>query len=131
MKGFTLLEVVIALVIAGVAATALVEAAGSGLSATRTASMYDQAIARAKSRLAVATQGTRLAPTDQRGDDGGGFQWRLRVVPVQSVTLGPLGSTAPGASGYKPVLYGLTVWVGWNDGGRERQVRLQTEQVGG
>ena len=50
---------------------------------------------------------------------------------AECVTLGPLGSTAPGASGYKPVLYGLTVWVGWNDGGRERQVRLQTEQVGG
>lgn len=40
MKGFTLLEVVVALIIAGVAAVALFEAAGSGLHATRTAAMY-------------------------------------------------------------------------------------------
>lgn len=132
MRGFTLLEVVIALVIAGMAATVLVEEAGSGLSATRTASMYDQAIARAKSRLAAATHGTRLTAIDQRGDDGGGFQWRLHVAPVQSVTLRPLGSSGPRlATGYKPVLYGVTVWVGWNDGSTERQVRLDTEQVGG
>ena len=27
------------------------------------------------------------------------------------------------------VLYGVSVWVGWADGGTERQVRLDTEQV--
>jgi prepilin-type N-terminal cleavage/methylation domain-containing protein len=126
MRGFTLLEVVIALIIAGLAAIALFEAAGSGVHAAQTASMYDQAIVRAKSRLAAATHGSRLAPVDQRGDDGGGFRWHVRVAPVAKVLLGPrAGKSSP------VVLYGVTVWIGWNDGSTERQFRLDTEQVGG
>lgn len=132
MKGFTLLEVVVALIIAAMAAVALFDAVGIGLHTTRSASLYDQAIVRAKSHLAAAAYGSRLAPGDQSGDDGGGFRWRLHVAPVESVVLRPNGLNGPrAATTYPVVLYAVTVWVGWNDGGTERQVRLDTEQVGG
>ncbi len=132
MKGFTLLEVIIALIIAGIAAAVLFEAAGTGLRATQTASMYDQAIVRAKSRLAAATHGTKLAAGDWRGDDGGGFRYRLRVAPLASATLRPVGLVGPRAAASIPViLYSVSVWIGWNDGGTERDVQLDTEQVGG
>ncbi len=132
MRGFTLLEVIIALIIAGIAATALFEAVGSGLRATQTASMYDQAIVRAKSRLAAATHGTKLAAGDWTGDDGGGFRWRLHVAPAATASLRPIGLIGPrGASSVSVVLYNVSVWIGWNDGGTERDVRLDTEQVGG
>ena len=132
MKGFTLLEVIIALIIAGIAAGALFEASGSGLRATQTASMYDQAIVRARSRLATAVHGTRLATGDWNGDDGGGFRWRLHVAPVARASLRPVGLVGPRAASSVPVvLYGVSVWVGWNDGGTQRDVRLDTEQVGG
>lgn len=131
MRGFTLLEVVIALVIAGMAAVALFEAAGSAVHAAQTASMYEQAIVRAKSRLAAATHGSTLAPVDQRGDDGGGFRWRVRVTPVAAASLHPAGVAPRAAKSSPVVLYGVTVWVGWDDGSTDRQVRLDTQQVGG
>jgi general secretion pathway protein I len=132
MKGFTLLEVIVALIIAGTAAAVLFEAVGSGLHASQTASMYDQAIVRAKSRLAAATQGTKLTTGDWSGNDGGGFRWRLHVAPVASASLRPSGLVGPrGASSIAVVLYSVSVWVGWNDGGTERDVRLDTQQVGG
>ena len=132
MRGFTLLEVVTALIIAGMAAVALFGVVGSGLEETRRSAMYDQAIVRAKSRLAAAIHGTRLAPVDQRGDDGGGFRWRLRVVPLASALLRPVGLVGPRAqTSFPVVLYEVMVWIGWGDGGTERQVRLDTEQVGG
>jgi general secretion pathway protein I len=132
MRGFTLLEVIIALMIAGMAAVVLFEAAGSGLHETQTASMYDQAVVRAKSRLAAATHGTKLTAGDWSGDDGGGFRWRLHVVPVASASLRSIGVVGPRAAGSVPVvLYAVNVWIGWNDGGSERDVRLDTEQVGG
>lgn len=132
MKGFTLLEVIIALIIAGVAAAVLFEATGSGLHESQTASMYDQAILRAKSRLAAATYGTKLAAGDWRGDDGGGFRWRLRVAPIASASLRPSGLVGPRAAASLPVvLYGISVWIAWNDGGTARDVELDTEQVGG
>jgi general secretion pathway protein I len=132
--GFTLLEVLIALIIAGLAAAALLNAAGSGLLVTKTASMYDQAVVRAKSHLAAATYGTKLASGDWTGDDGGGFRWRLHVARLASAALPSTGAQAAGAQQAAPgqvVLYGITVWVGWSDGGTGRQVRLDTEQVGG
>jgi prepilin-type N-terminal cleavage/methylation domain-containing protein len=132
MRGFTLLEVIIALMIAGMAALALFEAAGSGLRQTQTASMYDQAIVRAKSRLVAATHAKKLVAGDWRGDDGGGFRWRLHVAPVASASLRPVGLIGPRAASSIPVvLYGVSVWVGWNDGATERDVRLDTQQVGG
>jgi general secretion pathway protein I len=128
--GFTLLEVMIALIIAGLAAAALLDAAGSGLQATKAASMYDQAVVRAKSRLAAAAHGTRLTAGDWRGDDGGGFWYHLRVAPVASASLPSAGKLGPRA--VPPVvLYGISVWIGWADGETQRQVRLDTEQVGG
>jgi general secretion pathway protein I len=132
MKGFTLLEVIVALVIAGMAAMMLFKATGSGLHATQTAAMYDQAIVRAKSRLAAATQGTKLIPGDWRGDDGGGFRWRLRVTPLAATSIRPMGlAGSQAAASFPVVLYAVSVWVGWNDGGTTRDVRLDTEQVGG
>jgi general secretion pathway protein I len=132
MKGFTLFEVIIALIIAAMATVALLEAAGTGLNATRNASLYDQAIVRAKSHLAAAAHGIKLEPVDQRGDDGGGFQWRLRIAPAASTSMRPLGPAGPrAAASYPVILYGITVWIGWNENGTERQVRLDTEQVGG
>ena len=130
--GFTLLEVIIALIVAGIAAAVLFQAVGTGLHATQTASMYDQAIVRAKSRLTVATHGTALAAGDWRGSDGGGFRYRLRVAPAGSAALRPAGLVGPRASvSFPVVLYAVSVWIGWNDGGTERSVRLDTEQVGG
>jgi general secretion pathway protein I len=94
--------------------------------------MYDQAIVRAKSHLASATHGTKLAAGDWRGDDGGGFRWRLHVAPVATAALRPSGLVGPRAAVSIPVvLYAVSVWIGWDDGGTERNVRLDTEQVGG
>jgi len=132
MRGFTLLEVIVALIIAGLAAAALFDAVGSGLHATQVASMYDQAIVRAKSHLTAATRGTKLAAGDWRGDDGGGFHWRLRVAPAATASVRPLGLVGSrAASSFQVVLYDVSVWIGWHDGETERDVRLDTEQVGG
>ena len=128
----SLLEVIVALIIAGMAAVGLFEATGTGLRATQTASMYDQAIVRAKSRLAAATHGSNLTTGDWRGDDGGGFRWRLHVAPVATASVRPIGLIGPRSAASIPVvLYAVSVWVGWDDGGVEREVRLDTEQVGG
>jgi general secretion pathway protein I len=130
-RGFTLLEVIVALIIAGLAAVALMQSAGTGLRTTRTASMVDQAIVRARSRLTAATHGSRLIPGDTNGDDGGGFRWRLRIVPVAGAAVRPLIVGPRAASSVPVTLYGISVWIAWNEGGREHAVRLDTEQVGG
>jgi hypothetical protein len=75
----------------------------------------EEALARARSRLA-ALEAVPIAPGDQRGVDGGGFAWRLRIVPE---------ATSGGFT-----LYAVTVAVGWREGGTPREVRLETQRLG-
>jgi len=129
--GFTLLEVLIALIIAGLAVAAMMQAVGGGLHATRTATLYDQALVRAQSHLASATHASALAAGDFQGDDGGGFRWRLRVLPVSVVPLRPVGLIGPrGQSAIPVALYSVIVQIAWKEGETTRQVQLETEQVG-
>jgi general secretion pathway protein I len=125
--GFTLLEVLIALIIASIAIAALMRAGAAGLSATDTASRYEEAVARARSHLEAASHGTRLIPSDNQGSDGGGFRWRVRVARVAATAIQPFG---PGLRPPVPVaLYQISVWIFWGSGGAVRAVRLDTDQV--
>lgn len=126
--GFLLLEVLIAFIIAGAAIAVLLQAGASGLNATRTASLYQEAVARARSHLDAAVHGPALVPGDNQGDDGGGYHWRVRVAPSATTTLQPHGTS--GRSGLPVTLYAISVWIAWRDGNGSRDVRLDTEQIG-
>jgi general secretion pathway protein I len=131
MKGFTLLEVIVALVIAALAAGALAQAVGAGFHESRTASLYDQAVIRARSRLAAASHGTRLAPGEWSGQDGE-FRWQLRVAAVETATLRPEAVGAPRAEAARSVvLYDISATEAWAEGAAARSVRLETQRVGG
>jgi general secretion pathway protein I len=133
-RGFTLLEVIIALIIAGLAAAALYQAAGSGLQSTQQAALYQEAIVRAKSHLDAAANGTRLTAGTWEGDDGGGFRWRLRIAPAMTASVQRAATIAAGPNGRASavvVLYHIATTISWRQGGTGRQLTLQTEQVGG
>jgi general secretion pathway protein I len=124
-RGFTLLEVLIAFVIAALALGVMFQAAVGALRASHTAAQYDEAVARARSHLAMATNGGALMPGDWNGDDGGGYHWRLHVAPIASTTAhAAAGSSVP------LVLYSVSVTVSWPDGDQSREVRLVSEQIG-
>ena len=113
--GFTLLEALIAFAILALALTALLQGAVSGLRTTQAAGRTEEALARARSRLA-ALEAAPIAPGDQRGEDGGGFAWRTRIAPTE---------TAGGLT-----LYAVSVSIGWQDGSTPREVRLETQRLG-
>lgn len=129
--GFTLLEVLIAFVIAALALGVLFDGGLSALRATRAASHYEQAIARARSHLALAVHASPLVAGDWQGDDGGGFVWHLRVTPIASTAVRPINAvTLRGSSSFPVTLYAVNVGIAWRDGGTRREVRLDTEQIG-
>jgi general secretion pathway protein I len=130
-RGFTLLEILIALVIAGLALSVLFNAGLTGLLATQAASQDEQAIARARTHLTLAVHASPLVAGDWQGEDGGGFVWHLRVTPVASTTVRPTYAITPrGSSSFPLTLYGVTVWISWADRDNRREIRLYTEQIG-
>ncbi|HXA22985.1 MAG TPA: prepilin-type N-terminal cleavage/methylation domain-containing protein [Acetobacteraceae bacterium] len=124
-RGFTLLEVLIANVIAALALGALYQTAVSGVRSMRTAARYNDALSRARSHLDMAVHGGTLAPSDSQGDDGGGFHWRLHIEPVAQTGLRPDG---PSSGTAQPLLalYRVTVWNFWDGDGSRHAVQLDT-----
>ena len=128
--GFTLLEVLIAFVIAALALGVMFDAVLGGLRATRTASDYQEAISLAKSHLAAVRE-SGLAGRELQGDDGHGFTWKLRIAPAGTVTLPRNPELDPAdAPVLQATLYSVSVTVLWKSDGGERQVRLESARVG-
>ena len=128
-RGFTLLEVLIAFVIAALAMGALFSGTVSGLDATAVPAKYDEAISLAKSHMAEIGRGAAIATQETSGADGDGFTWHLRIKEAGSRQL--VLSDQDRANDVKPsraVLYDIIVTESWKAGGRTRQVSLATRR---
>jgi general secretion pathway protein I len=125
-NGFTLLEVLVALAIAALALVAFFRAGGGGLMAVDTASRYEEAVQRAQSHLAALGRDVALLPGDSEGDDGGGYRWRLHIVPIASRQ-----APSPRGTGMTAVnLFDVEVAISWPGHERQRSVRLRTMRLG-
>lgn len=124
--GFTLIEVLVAFLIAAVAVGAIVRAATGAVASSRAASRYDEAVARAESHLASLSVAP-LGDSDRQGDEGGGYHWRVRVASAGTAQLaGRVNAIPTGAA----TLYRVTVTMSWRDGGARRAVRLDSARLG-
>lgn len=124
--GFTLLEVLVAFVIASLALAVLVNAGLTGLGSAKLSNRYQEALARAQSHLAAV--GPMPQPGDRQGDEADGFHWHVRVVQVATgpVMIGPRGDL-----GHPPgqvALYDVSVGISWGHA-PTRQLRLDAERV--
>jgi general secretion pathway protein I len=124
-RGFTLLEVVVALVIASLALVGLFRAGSGGLFASDMAARVDEAIERAQSHLAAFGRSGAVAPGEMDGDDGGGYRWRVRVQPIAVEPVMAQGQPAAARA-----LYAVEVQISWGAAGRTRSVILETRRLG-
>jgi general secretion pathway protein I len=119
--GFTLVEVLVALAIVGLALGAVAAAFGNGITAHETASGAETALALAEERLALAA--AMPQPGNTGGDFADRFAWRTAVAPYED---GDKSAAAAVAAPVGPRLYRITVSVAWRDGRRNREVALST-----
>lgn len=125
VRGFTLLEVLVALAIAALGLGALLAAVATGIGNAGLADKYVEATRRAQSRLASVGVTAPLAPGEQSGDDGDGFAWRVQISqPVAHDT--PAAAKSPPA----PALYTVVVTISWQSGSAVKSVSLQSQCLG-
>jgi general secretion pathway protein I len=127
--GFTLLEVLIAFVIAALALGLMFDAAIGGLRASETASRYQEALSLARSHLASVTAGG-LAGRELSGDDGRGFHFTVRIKPAATAALARGPNDDPQSAPQQTTLYSVTVTETWRGDGGERQIRLDSARLG-
>jgi general secretion pathway protein I len=127
--GFTLLEVMVAFIIAALAITLLYNGATGGLNATETAARTQEAVALARSHITAVGRGEAISRQETSGVDGDGYEWHLHVLSVGSreLTL----SDSDRANDTKPtkaILYDIAVTESWTEAGHPHAVTLQTRR---
>jgi len=128
--GFTLLEVLIAFIIAALALGLMFDAAIGGLRASETASRYQEGLSLARSHLASIVAGG-LAGRELSGDDGRGFHFTVQIKPAATATLARGPNDDPSqATPPQITLYSVTVTESWQGDGGERQIRLDSARLG-
>src|SRR5712691_11753110 len=88
-RGFTLLEIVVALAIAGLALVGLFRAGSGGVLAVDAAGHVNEAVQRAQTHLAEFGRFAAIAPGESEGDDGRGYRWQART---RSLAVWQVGS---------------------------------------
>ncbi len=130
--GFTILEVLIAFAIAGLALSVLAKTVGIATQSVRAAGRYQEALSRAQSHLARIGQATPLVTGSRDIDDGDGFRYRLKIVPVAQLVPKPAGEADPGPDADTPrlTLFAVEVTESFNENGMVRTLVLKTERLG-
>ena len=123
-RGFTLLEVTVATAIAGLALVGLFKAGSAGILATDAATRVEQAVERAQSHLAAFGREGAVVASELEGEDGGGYRWRLRAIPIVA--------EQPAATGNATVisLFDVQAIIAWRAWGQDRSVLLTTRRIG-
>ena len=124
--GFGLLEVVVALAIAGLALVGMFQAGSTGLVTADIAARAEEAVERAQSHLAAVGRDAALSAGQFTDDDGGGYRWRLSVRPVESRQMP--GSDAGSTTSI--TLYAVEVEISWRNASHQRSVVLKTLRLG-
>ncbi len=117
--GFTLLEVLVALAVVGMALGVVAGALSTGLVGHETASAADTALAVAEEQLTLAGAAPHLGVG--KGVYAGRFAWKTTVAPYEDGD-----KTAADDLNALPRLYRIAVSVAWNDGRRSRELSLAT-----
>jgi general secretion pathway protein I len=81
-SGFTLLEIIVALAILGVAFALAMELLGTGVRSAKASQDYTNASLLARQKMAEISVTASLAAAADSGDFGGGFRWASEVRPV-------------------------------------------------
>jgi hypothetical protein len=133
--------VLIAFAIASIALAVLYHGAIEGLLGSRLAAQTEEAVARARSRIAALCHGARLAPGEQSGDDGSGFRWRTRIDRAATEIIAPNNPDTDGTAGGAAIapagadqpappmradLFAVRVTVSWPGTVRFHEVALET-----
>lgn len=122
-RGFTLLEIVVALAIAGLALVGLLRAGSGGVLAVDAAGRVDEATQRAQSHLAAFGRIAAITPGESEGDDGDGYRWRVRARPLAAWQVGS-------AAAATITLFEVEITVSWKAGGGSRSVVLSSLRLG-
>lgn len=122
-RGFSLLEVIAAIMLLAIAFAALMKVAGASISLTRNAAEHSEAAMHARSLLDSAFVGESVRAGSRSGRFNQQYRWQLDVTPWNQA-----GVAAPDAA---LRLYQLDLAVSWGPPAHPRSAHFRTLRLGG
>jgi len=120
-RGFTLIEVVVAMAILAVALTVIIELFSGGLRLARTSAEYTKAINYARVKMEEIAVKQTLEEGTQEGEFDHTFRWQVETKKVDVLPI------QKGIDFMPPTeLFQVKVNVLWKSGLREKSTRLET-----
>ncbi|GLQ49007.1 type IV pilus modification PilV family protein [Dyella flava] len=123
-RGFSLLEVIAAILLLAVTFGALMEVAGGSIRLSQNASEYTQAALWARSLMDTRFALDPIQPGVSQGQFDDHYRWRLEVVPWVAPGVTP----APNANALQ--MYQLNLDVMWGSGPFQRTAHFSTLRIG-
>jgi general secretion pathway protein I len=117
VRGFTLLEILVALTLFGLVGGALLELFGSGLRTARLATERTHAVLLARSKLTELTADPYLTPGLLEGEFDDGYRWQAQLTEAEEFQSDLVRALEP---------LHLDLTISWGDAGDERQFRLES-----
>jgi general secretion pathway protein I len=126
-SGFTILEVMVALVILLIALKVLFGGITSSLGIAHDTAAWTRAVSIAESHLAAIIDPSSVLG-ERQGDDGEGYQWRTRVALLGAASAPRPVRGGPWARGTG--LYAVSVTISWQEGRAEQSFELDSARLG-
>jgi len=126
-RGFTIIEVMVALVILLIALQVLFGGIFNSLGTARSTATWARAVSRAESHLAAITDPAMILG-ERQGEDGAGYRWRTRVAFLGAAPAPGGGRAGPWVRGTG--LYAVSVAIFWNEGRTEQSFVLDSARLG-
>jgi general secretion pathway protein I len=121
-RGFTLIEVVVALAILGVGLTVIIELFSGGLRLARASMEYTKAVNYARTKMEeIAVKSAVQEGTGEGESDDKSFRWQVVMKKVDLLSIDK-------SMDYKPPieLYQVKIDVFWISGSKERSTSLES-----
>jgi general secretion pathway protein I len=119
--GFTLIEVVVAMAILGVALTVIIELFSGGLRLARTSAEYTKAINYARIKMEEIAVKQTMEEGIQEGEFDHTFRWQVETKKMDVLPIEKGVDFRPPTE-----LFQVKVNVLWKSGSKERSTRLET-----
>lgn len=120
-RGFTLVEVLTAIMILAISMTTLFHLFSEGLKSARVSNDYTHAIFYAREKMEEALLSESLSVGEKEGTLADGYRWKLTVVSMEPEAE---STTPPGKSSIH--LFQVTVGITWDTDERQRTFAIQT-----
>lgn len=118
-RGFTLLEVMIAIAILGVALTVILQLFAQGLDSAKRSGEYSKAILYAKEKMEELIAMDDLAEGEESGEFDDVYRWHSEIKPAEL-------EDEEGYQYFPMKILELTVRVSWLSDGKEKNFAVKT-----